>query len=98
MKIYISIQNDNDSQFLEIDVSESITAREVLELSEVKKLYKQEIDFLRVGINGEELDGKYKAHPINYRMSHGERLEIYKPLFQDPKERRKNKANLEESS
>jgi len=31
-------------------------------------------------------------------MAHGERLEIYKPLFQDPKERRKNKANLEESS
>ena len=40
MKIYISIQNDNDSQFLEIDVSESITAREVLELSAVKRLYK----------------------------------------------------------
>ena len=94
MKIYISVQNDNDSRFLEIDVSESITAKEVLELSEVKRLYKQEIDLLRVGINGEELDGKYKAHPINYRMSHGERLEIYKPLFQDPKQRRKNKAKL----
>ena len=94
MKIYISIQTENNPQFLEIDVSESITAREVLELSEVKKLYKQEIDLLRVGINGEELDGKYKARPINYRMSHGERLEIYKPLFQDPKQRRKNKAKL----
>ena len=35
MKIYISIQNDNGSKFLEIDVSESITAKEVLELSEV---------------------------------------------------------------
>ena len=71
MKIYISIQNDNGSKFLEIDVSESITAKEVLELSEVKRFYQQEIDLLRVGINGEELDGKYKAHPINYRMSHG---------------------------
>ena len=94
MKIYISIQNDNGSKFLEIDVSESITAKEVLELSEVKRFYQQEIDLLRVGINGEELDGKYKAHPINYRMSHGERLEIYKHLFQDPKQRRKNKAKL----
>ena len=73
MKIYISIQNDNGSKFLEIDVSESITAKEVLELSEVKRFYQQEMDLLRVGINGEELDGKYKAHPINYRMSHGER-------------------------
>tara|TARA_B000000475_G_scaffold259700_1_gene242898 strand:- start:67 stop:363 length:297 start_codon:yes stop_codon:yes gene_type:complete len=94
MKIYISIQIDNDSRFLEIDVSESITAREVLELSEVKRLHKRDIDLLRVGINGEELDGKYMANPINYRMSQGERLEIYKPLFQDPKQRRKNKAKL----
>jgi putative ubiquitin-RnfH superfamily antitoxin RatB of RatAB toxin-antitoxin module len=53
---------------------------------------------LRVGINGEELDGKYKAKPLNYRMSHGERLEIYKPLFQDPKERRKNKAKIAKNS
>jgi putative ubiquitin-RnfH superfamily antitoxin RatB of RatAB toxin-antitoxin module len=53
---------------------------------------------LRVGINGEELDGKYKAKPLNHRMSQGERLEIYKSLFQDPKERRKNKANLEKDS
>ena len=61
-------------------------------------LHQEEIDLLRVGINGEELDGKYKAKPINYRMSQGERLEIYKSLFQDPKERRKNKANLEKDS
>jgi putative ubiquitin-RnfH superfamily antitoxin RatB of RatAB toxin-antitoxin module len=95
MKIYVSIQGEISSYFLELDVSESITAKEVLELSEVKKIHKQETHHLRVGINGEELDGKYKARPINYRMSSGERLEIYKPLFQDPKERRKNKAKLE---
>ena len=95
MKIYVSIQREVQPSFLELDVSESITATEVLELPEVKKLYQQEINFLKVGINGEELDGKYKARPINYRMSSGERLEIYKPLFQDPKERRKNKAKLE---
>ena len=98
MRIYISIQNGADSSFLELDVSESITAKEVLELSEVKKIHKKEIHLLRVGINGEELDGKHKAKPVNHRMSQGERLEIYKPLFQDPKERRKNKANLEKNS
>ena len=98
MKIYVSIQNGADSSFLELDVSESITAKEVLELSEVKKIHKEEINLLRVGINGEELDGKYKARPHNHRMSQGERLEIYKSLFQDPKERRKSRANLEKDS
>ncbi len=98
MKIYVSIQQGVNPSFLELDVSESITAKEVLELPEVKKLYQQEINFLKVGINGEELDGKYKAKPINYRMSHGERLEVYRPLFQDPKERRKNKAKVVKDS
>ena len=71
MKIYVSIQGEISSYFLELDVSESITAKEVLELSEVKNIHKQETHHLRVGINGEELDGKYKARPINYRMSSG---------------------------
>ena len=31
-------------------------------------------------------------------MSDGERLEIYKPRFQDPKERRKNKAKIVKNS
>ena len=98
MKIYVSIQRGVNSSFVELDVSESITAKEVLELPEVKKLNRQEINLLKVGINGEEFDGKYKAKPLNYRMSHGERLEVYKPLFQDPKERRKNKAKIAKNS
>jgi len=98
MKIYVSTQHDTQISFLELDVSESITAREVLNLSVVKKLYQGQVDFLKVGVNGEELDGKYKALPMNYRMSHGERLEIYKSLFQDPKERRKKKAKLVKKS
>ena len=98
MKVYVSIQRGVNSSFVELDVSESITAKEVLELPEVKKLHRQELNLLKVGINGEELDGKYKAKPLNYRMSHGERLEVYKPLFQDPKERRKNKAKIAKNS
>ena len=98
MKIYVSIQREVNPSFLKLDVSESITAKEVLELPEVKTLHQQEINFLKVGVNGEELDGKYKAKPINYRMSDGERLEIYRPFFQDPKERRKNKAKAAKDS
>ena len=42
MKIYVSIQREVNPSFLELDVSESITAKEVLELPEVKKLYQKE--------------------------------------------------------
>ena len=44
MKIYVSIQQEVNPSFLELDVSESINAKEVLELPEVKKLYQEEIN------------------------------------------------------
>ena len=98
MKIYVSTQKKSNSIFIELDVSESITAQEVLALNQVQGLFDKNDNLLKIGVNGEELDGKYKALPVNYRMSEGERLEIYKPLHQDPKERRKNKAKQKKDS
>ena len=98
MKIYFSTQKKSNSIFIELDVSESITAQEVLALNQVQGLFDNNDKLLKIGVNGEELDGKYKALPVNYRMSEGERLEIYKPLHQDPKERRKNKAKQKKDS
>jgi putative ubiquitin-RnfH superfamily antitoxin RatB of RatAB toxin-antitoxin module len=94
MKIYFSLLGLQGIAFQELDVSESITAQEVLELPKIKELLDDEAFELKIGVNSVPLDGKYKALPQNYRMSDGERLEVYKPLNQDPKERRKAKADL----
>ena len=93
MKIYFALQLLQGIEFQELDVSESITAQEVLELPGIKELVDASMLELRIGVNSVALDGKYKALPKNYRMSEGERLEVYRPLHQDPKERRKAKAN-----
>jgi putative ubiquitin-RnfH superfamily antitoxin RatB of RatAB toxin-antitoxin module len=93
MKIYFALQRLQGIEFQELDVSESITAQEVLELPGIKELIDASMLELRIGVNSVALDGKYKALPKNYRMSEGERLEVYRPLHQDPKERRKAKAN-----
>ena len=93
MKIYFAFQGLKGIEFQELDVSESITAQEVLELPEIQELLDISMLELRIGVNSVALDGKYKALPKNYRMSEGERLEVYRPLHQDPKERRKAKAN-----
>jgi putative ubiquitin-RnfH superfamily antitoxin RatB of RatAB toxin-antitoxin module len=93
MKIYFALQSLQGIEFQELDVSESITAEEVLELPGIKELVDASMLELRIGVNSVALDGKYKALPKNYRMSEGERLEVYRPLHQDPKERRKAKAN-----
>ena len=92
MKIYFSFQGLHELEFRDLDVSESITAQEVLELPGIKELLDTATFELKIGINSVALDGKYKALPQNYRMSDGERLEVFKPLNQDPKERRKAKA------
>jgi putative ubiquitin-RnfH superfamily antitoxin RatB of RatAB toxin-antitoxin module len=93
MKIYFALQSLQGIEFQELDVSESITAEEVLELPGIKELVDASMLELRIGVNSVALDGKYKALPKNYRMSEGERLEVYRPLHQDPKERRKAKVN-----
>ena len=93
MKIYFALQRLQGIEFQELDVSESITAEEVLELPGIKELLDASMLELRIGVNSVALDGKYKALPKNYRMSEGERLEVYRPLHQDPKERRKAKVN-----
>ena len=92
MKIYFALQDVDDLIFRELDVSESITAKEVLELPDIKKLTNLAFHEFKIGVNSIELDGKYKPLPQNYRMSDGERLELYRSLYQDPKERRKSKA------
>ena len=94
MKIYFSLLGLQGIAFQELDVSESITAQEVLELPKIKELLDDAAFGFKIGVNSVALDGKYKALPQNYRMSDGERLEVYKPLHQDPKERRKAKADL----
>ena len=93
MKIYFSFQGLQGLAFKELDVSDSITAQEVLELPKIKALLDHVTFDFKIGVNSVALDGKYKALPQNYRMSDGERLEVYKPLNQDPKERRKAKAD-----
>ena len=48
MKIYFSAQRQSNSIFLELDVSESITAQEVLELNQVHKLLNADDNFLKI--------------------------------------------------
>ena len=45
-----------------------------------------------IGVNGEILDGTFKPTPERYRLTEGQRVEVYRPLHQDPKERRRQKA------
>jgi len=92
MRVYFSYQGIKDKYFLELDVSSSITVSELMEFMEVKTIVANINHELVLGVNGELLDGDFKPLPHKYRLKEGERVEIYRPLQQDPKERRLKKV------
>ena len=91
MKVYFSYQSTKDKYFLELDVSSSITVSELMEFVEVKTIVTNIDHDLIIGVNGELLDGNFKPKPNKYRLKEGERVELLRPLKQDPKERRLKK-------
>jgi|TARA_B100000768_G_scaffold47119_1_gene45918 putative ubiquitin-RnfH superfamily antitoxin RatB of RatAB toxin-antitoxin module len=92
MKVYFSYQGIKDKHFLELDVSSSITVSELMEFMEVQTIVANIDHDLVMGVNGELLDGNFKPLPHKYRLKEGERVEIYRPLQQNPKERRLKKV------
>ena len=92
MKVYFSYQSLKDKYFLELEVSSSTTVSELMEFIEVKTIVTNIDHDLVLGVNGELLDGDFKPLPHKYRLKEGERVEIYRPLQQNPKERRLKKV------
>ena len=92
MKIFFTYQGEENKFFFSLDVSESSTVGEILELPKIKNVLDSITHKIIIGVNGEILDGIFKPIPERYRLSEGQRVEIYRPLNQDPKERRRQKA------
>tara|TARA_B100000768_G_scaffold94561_1_gene88356 strand:- start:4128 stop:4406 length:279 start_codon:yes stop_codon:yes gene_type:complete len=92
MRIFFTYQGEVEKYFLNLDVSESSTVAEILKSPSVKNILDSITHPITIGVNGEILDGIFKPIPERYRLSEGQRVEIYRPLKQDPKERRRQKA------
>jgi putative ubiquitin-RnfH superfamily antitoxin RatB of RatAB toxin-antitoxin module len=92
MKIFFSYQGIAESHFLSFNVSSSITVAEFIEFKEIKKIISLIDHECIFAVNSELLDGNFKPLPNKYRLREGERVEILRPLFQDPKERRLSKV------
>tara|TARA_B100000497_G_scaffold6216_1_gene6137 strand:+ start:469 stop:747 length:279 start_codon:yes stop_codon:yes gene_type:complete len=92
MKVFFSYQGIQNQHFLSFDVSSSITVAELVEFEEIKKIISLIDHKYELAVNSEVLDGNFKPLPSKYRLREGERVEILRPLVQDPKERRLNKV------
>jgi putative ubiquitin-RnfH superfamily antitoxin RatB of RatAB toxin-antitoxin module len=91
MKVYFTYIGVDNKTFLKLDVSSSLTVSELMEFEEVQNVTKGINHDIVIAVNSELLDGNFKPLPHKYRLREGERVEILRPLTQDPKERRLKK-------
>ena len=91
MKVFFAYQGVGKKYFYKFDVSSSITVAELIKFDEINKIILNlDHDFV-IAVNSELLDGNFRPLPNKYRLKEGERVEILRPLNQDPKERRLKK-------
>jgi len=91
MKVFFAYQGVDKKYFYKFDVSSSITVAELIKFEEINEIISVLDHDLIIAVNGELLDGNFKPLPHKYRLKEGERVELLRPLHQDPKERRLKK-------
>ena len=92
MKVFFSYQGIDKQHFYEFDVSSSLTVAELINYDEINQIISNLDHELVIAVNSELLDGNFKPLPNKYRLKEGERVELLRPLHQDPKERRLKKV------
>ena len=91
MKVFFTYHGEEDKYFYSFNVSSSLTVDELLQFKKIQDVINKLNHKLTIAVNGELLDGNFKPKPNKYRLKEGERVELLRPLRQDPKERRLKK-------
>ena len=92
MKVFFSYQGQEEKYFLSFEVSSSLTVAELIDFDEIHKIISLIDHEYKLAVNSEILDGNFKPLPHKYRLREGERVEVLRPLVQDPKSRRLKKV------
>ena len=92
MKEIFTYQGRDEKHFYELDVSSSLTVAELIKYDEINQIISNLDHEVVIAVNSELLDGNFKPLPNKYRLKEGERVELLRPLHQDPKERRLKKV------
>lgn len=92
MKVFFTYQGVEERFFYQYNVSSSLTVDELLQFSQIKEIISKLDHEIVIAVNSELLDGNFKPLPHKYRLKEGERVELLRPLSQDPKERRLKKV------
>lgn len=77
----VYVAKDKTTLHLKMDLHEGATVADALASSEIYELYPETRD-LPVGIYAKQL-------PLDTPLHEGDRIELYRPLVRDPKEKRR---------
>ncbi len=76
-------------QFIKLQVEKGTTVQQAVRLSGIEQMFPEvDLQKLSVGIFGKIVTGEL------YGLREGDRVEIYRPLIADPKEARKQRAEM----
>ena len=92
MKVFFTYQGIDEKHFYEFDVSSSLTVAELIKYDEITQIISNLDHEVVIAVHSDLLDGNFNPLPIKYRLKEGERVELRRPLHQDPKERRLKKV------
>ena len=88
LELEVAYATPEKQLIISLQVPKGLSVSEVIELSEIRLSFPEIEANPTVGIFSHKV-------PLDYQPSTGERIEIYRPLIADPKEIRRQKAELE---
>jgi putative ubiquitin-RnfH superfamily antitoxin RatB of RatAB toxin-antitoxin module len=92
LKVFFTYQGVEERFFYQYNVSSSLTVEELLQFNQIKEVISKLDHEIVIAVNSKLLDGNFKPLPHKYRLKEGERVELLRPLSQNPKERRLKKV------
>ena len=89
--VEVAFARPDQQLILKLMVSAGTTVRQAIDASGIRDEFPE--------IEAEPMVGLFsKKVTLDHELREGDRVEIYRPLIADPKESRRNKANLEKAA
>lgn len=89
IRVEVAFALPTQQEILELQVKEGCSAIEAIERSGIREIFPDiDLEKMNVGIFSRVLNGKDMPLPHEYVLRENDRVEIYRPLENDPKQAR----------
>ena len=94
IRVEVAFAMPGKQEIIELNVMKGCTAEEAVALSQIQQLFPDiNLEKLQKGIFSRPLNGRELPLPRDYVLHENDRVEIYRPLENDPKQARMERVN-----